>query len=66
MFLHPTWLNKVSTLLRNFRHHTEEYNLSHTESRMNKVLVAGQRQLETVLVMDADRTLAGKDSGALF
>ncbi|PMD56107.1 uncharacterized protein K444DRAFT_632542 [Hyaloscypha bicolor E] len=63
---HPTLLNKVSTLLRDFRHHTEEYNLSRAESRMEEVLLAGQGQLETVLVMDADRTLAVKDSGALF
>jgi adenylate kinase len=63
---HPTLLNKVSTLLRDFRYHTEEYNLSRVESRMDKALVADQGQLETVLVIDADRTLAAKDSGALF
>jgi adenylate kinase len=63
---HPTLLNKVSTLLCDFRYHTEEYNLSRAESRMDEVLVAGQGQLETVLVMDADRTLTAKDSGALF
>ncbi|PMD32832.1 hypothetical protein L207DRAFT_440266 [Hyaloscypha variabilis F] len=63
---HPTLLNKVSTLLRDFRYHTEEYNLSRAESRMDEILGAGQGQLETMLVMDADRTLAAKDSGALF
>jgi hypothetical protein len=66
VFPHPTLLNKVSTLLRDFRHHTEEYNLSCAESRMDEILVAGQGQLETVLVVDADRTLAAKDSDALF
>jgi uracil phosphoribosyltransferase/phosphoserine phosphatase/adenylate kinase len=66
VFPHPTLLNKVSTLLRDFRHHSEEYNLSRAESRMDEVLVASQGQLETVLVMDADRTLAAEDSGALF
>jgi uracil phosphoribosyltransferase/phosphoserine phosphatase/adenylate kinase len=63
---HPTPLNKVSTLLCDFRYHTEKYNLSRAESRMDEALVAGQGQLETVLVMDADRTLAANDSGALF
>ncbi|CAM6002791.1 unnamed protein product [Sphagnum balticum] len=66
VFPNPTLVNKVSTLLRDFRHHTEEYNLSLAENRMDEILVAGQGQLETVLVMDADRTLAAKDSGALF
>ncbi|KAH6664455.1 uracil phosphoribosyltransferase-domain-containing protein [Halenospora varia] len=66
VFSYPTLLNKVSTLLLDFQHHTEEYNLSCAESRMNEVLVTSQGQLETVLVMDADRTLAAKDSGALF
>ncbi|RPA92079.1 hypothetical protein L873DRAFT_1711496 [Choiromyces venosus 120613-1] len=66
VFPHPTLHNKVSTLLRDFRHHTEEYNLSRAESKMDEVLVAGQGQLETVLVMDADRTLVAKDTGTLF
>jgi len=63
---HPTLLNKVLTLLRDFRHHSEEYNLSHAEARLDEALLAGQGQLETVLVMDADRTLAAEDTGALF
>ncbi|CAZ84860.1 unnamed protein product [Tuber melanosporum] len=66
VFPHPTLLEKVSTLLRDFRHHTEEYNLACAESRIDEVLVAGGGQLETVLVMDADRTLVAKDTGALF
>ncbi len=63
---HPTLLSKVLTLLRDFWRHTEKYNLSHAESRLDEALVAGQGQLETVLVMDADRTLAAEDTGALF
>ncbi len=66
VFPHPTLLNKVSTLLRDFRLHTEKYNLSRAESRLDEALVASQGQLETVLVMDADRTLAAEDAGALF
>ncbi|OCL13444.1 hypothetical protein AOQ84DRAFT_372188 [Glonium stellatum] len=64
--LHPTLLNKVSTLLRDFRNQTEKYNLSQAQNRLDQVLLASQGQLETVLVMDADRTLAAQDTGALF
>ncbi|KAF2183747.1 hypothetical protein K469DRAFT_582257 [Zopfia rhizophila CBS 207.26] len=66
VFPHPTLLSKVSTLLRDFRHHTEKYNLSHAESRLDEALVTSEGQLETVLVMDADKTLAAEDTGALF
>lgn len=63
---HPALLNKVLTLLRDFWHHTEKHNLSCAESRLDEALTAGQGKLETVLVMDADRTLAAEDTGALF
>lgn len=66
VFPHSTLLNKVLTLLGDFRHHNEKYNLSQVESRLDEVLVAGQGKLETVLVIDADRTLAAEDTGALF
>jgi uracil phosphoribosyltransferase/adenylate kinase len=62
----PKLLNKVLTLLRDFRLHTEKYNLYHAENRLDEALVTGQGQLETVLVMDADRTLAAEDTGTLF
>ncbi|KAH8750623.1 uracil phosphoribosyltransferase-domain-containing protein [Hyaloscypha sp. PMI_1271] len=51
---HPTLLNKVPTLLRDFRHHTEGYNLSRAESRMEEVLFRGPS------------TAGDSDSGALF
>jgi uracil phosphoribosyltransferase/adenylate kinase/phosphoserine phosphatase len=63
---HSMLLNKVLTLLRDFGHHTETYNLSQAESRLDEAIIASQGQLETVLVMDADRTLAAEDTGALF
>ncbi len=63
---YPTLLNKVSILLHDFRYHTEKYNLSQAESRLDDAVVARQGQLETVLVIDADRTLAAEDTGALF
>ncbi len=61
-----TLLNKVSTLLHDFRYHTEKYNLSRAECSLDDAVVASQGQLETMLVLDADRTLAAEDTGALF
>ncbi|MCJ1239942.1 hypothetical protein MMC14_007941 [Varicellaria rhodocarpa] len=66
----PTLLNKVMTLLRDFRNHDEKHNLIEAKSRLdqilNQTLVAGQGQLKTVLVLDADKTLAAEDTGTLF
>ncbi|GAB7348944.1 hypothetical protein MBLNU459_g7629t1 [Dothideomycetes sp. NU459] len=46
--------------------HTEEYNTSQAESMLDDIIAQGKNQLETMLVMDADRTLAAEDTGALF
>ncbi|KAI9677176.1 MAG: hypothetical protein M1829_002750 [Trizodia sp. TS-e1964] len=62
----PVVLNKVLTLIQDFRRHTEEYNLSQAESMLDKALDTRKGRLDTVLVMDADRTLAAEDTGALF
>lgn len=62
----PTMLSKVATLLRDFREHTEEHNLSQVKNRLDDIIATGKGQLETVLVMDADRTLAAEDTGVLF
>ena len=59
-------LNKVSILLNDFRYHTENYNLSQAENKLDDAIFASQGQLETVLFVDADRTLAAEDTGALF
>ena len=63
---YPTLLSKVSILLQDFRRHNERYNLSQAEGRLDDVVGANQGQLETILVLDADRTLAAADAGALF
>ncbi|KAF8848881.1 hypothetical protein BDZ45DRAFT_605209 [Acephala macrosclerotiorum] len=63
---HPMMLEQVSTLLHDFRRHTEKYNLSQAESRLDEIVAAGEGQLKTMLVMDADRTLAPQDTGTLF
>ena len=62
----PTLLNKVSVLLQDFRNHNHDYNISWAENRLDDIVAASQGQLETMLVMDADKTLAAEDTGALF
>lgn len=62
---HLTFPSKVSMLLRDFWHHTEKYNQIQAETKLEEA-VAGQDQLQTVLVLDADRTLAAEDAGPLF
>ena len=59
---------KVARLLDDFRYHTEKDNLRRAENRLDDILVGycGQTQLETILVMDADRTLAAQDTGKIF
>ena len=61
-----TLLKEMSIMLHDFRYHNEQYNLSQAKSRLDDAVVACQGQLETMLVMDADRTLAAEDTGALF
>ena len=61
-----TLQSQVSMLLRDFRIHNEKHNLSQAEEMLDRALVAAQGKLKTVLVMDADRTLAAEDTGALF
>ena len=70
LFLHitpsTTLLKEVSILLQDFGYHNEQYNLSQAEKRLDDAVVVSKGQLETMLVMDADRTLATEDTGALF
>ena len=62
----PALLEKTVTLVRDFCQHSEAHNLSVAEDRLDEIFSASQCQLETVLVMDADRTLAPEDTGVLF
>ena len=62
----PLPTNKISILLHDFRIHTKKHNLSCAESELDKVITAGQGLLETVLIIDADKTLAAEDTGVLF
>ncbi|KAI1197351.1 uracil phosphoribosyltransferase-domain-containing protein [Nemania serpens] len=60
-----TLVDRASALIHDFRHHTEAYNLSCAERKLDEVLGA-QKNLQTMLVLDADKTLAAEDTGELF
>ncbi|KAI0440622.1 uracil phosphoribosyltransferase-domain-containing protein [Xylaria telfairii] len=60
-----TLITRASQIIRDFRHHTEMYNLSRAEERLDGILgVDTKRQI--MLVIDADRTLAAEDTGKIF
>jgi uracil phosphoribosyltransferase/phosphoserine phosphatase/adenylate kinase len=63
---HQTVLGNALRRLHDFRQQTEEHNLAQAACRLDEILVAGKGKLETVLVLDADRTLAAVDTGVLF
>ena len=64
----PLLLEKVARLLNDFQHHTEELNLRRTENTLDNIFAGfgGQARLETMIVMDADKTLAPQDTGKVF
>jgi uracil phosphoribosyltransferase/phosphoserine phosphatase/adenylate kinase len=59
-------VTEVSGLVHDFRVRTEEYNLRRAEAILDQKFGHGLDKLETVLVVDGDRTLAAEDTGALF
>lgn len=59
-------LKKVSTLLRDFQIHNGDYNLSQAEGRLDQAIMNSEDKWKTVLVFDADRTLAAEDTGNMF
>ncbi|OAL44871.1 hypothetical protein IQ07DRAFT_663182 [Pyrenochaeta sp. DS3sAY3a] len=59
-------VNIVSSLLRDFQHHTEEGNLHAAGLALDAAVAAGTDQLDTLLVLDADKTLAAVDTGTIF
>ncbi|KAL8936979.1 MAG: hypothetical protein Q9216_004656 [Gyalolechia sp. 2 TL-2023] len=65
--LEETLLGKVSMLLRDFQSHTEAYNLTCAENKLDQIVTAhGPHRLEKMLVIDGDKTLAAADTGNDF
>lgn len=62
----PSSIGGILTRLRDFRLHSEAFNLLQAESKLDETVGIRRGELETMLVMDADKTLAPEDTGALF
>ncbi|KAJ4466996.1 uracil phosphoribosyltransferase-domain-containing protein [Lentinula aciculospora] len=60
--------DKVAMLLRKFREYTEQQNLSRAERTLDETFheLSGRTKLESMLVVDGDRTLISEDTGVLF
>ncbi|KAJ6115266.1 hypothetical protein N7486_001044 [Penicillium sp. IBT 16267x] len=63
---HESLNEQISALLGDFHSHTEDLNTKLAESHIDEMFNNGSDTPETVLVLDADKTLAPQDSGALF
>ena len=57
---------KLIPLILDFKRHTEDVNTTMAEQRIDEFINMGSERPETVLVFDADKTLAPQDSGQLF
>ncbi|KAK6955502.1 hypothetical protein Daesc_003142 [Daldinia eschscholtzii] len=58
--------SQLSTLMREFQNNTMTANLSSALEKLGKILANDSRQLRTMLVLDADKTLVVEDTGKLF
>ncbi|KAJ8111651.1 hypothetical protein OPT61_g5808 [Boeremia exigua] len=59
-------LGQLEMLLIDFLHNDEEANLAAVDSTLEDIVALHDRALHTMLVIDADKTLAPQDAGALF
>ncbi|KXG51995.1 uncharacterized protein PGRI_082790 [Penicillium griseofulvum] len=59
------FVESLHLLIHDFHRHTEAYNTHLAKTKMDEILGA-HSALETIIVMDADKTLAQEDSGVLF
>jgi phosphoserine phosphatase len=62
----PPALGQIARLLCDFRQHTEAYNWSVVQGKLDRMLARELSDLSTVLVRDGDKTLAEVDTGLLF
>ena len=57
---------KLTPLILDLKRHTEDVNTMMAQQRMDEFINMGPEVPETMLVFDADKTLAPQDSGQLF
>ncbi|KAJ5115576.1 hypothetical protein N7526_011457 [Penicillium atrosanguineum] len=58
-------MGKLVPLIQGLRSHTDDLNTRLAQQRMDDFIATGSERPETVLVFDADKTLAPQDSGEL-
>lgn len=61
-----TAVHRVATIVQDFRMHSEQSNVASAERLLDDIVVSREGKLQTMLVFDADKTLAAQDSGFLF
>ncbi|KAK4183885.1 hypothetical protein QBC35DRAFT_78320 [Podospora australis] len=61
-----TMADKASALIETFRLQTPEYNLQLAETQLSKIISDADEHPRTMLVFDADGTLAAEDAGHEF
>ena len=59
-------LDKAAEMLLDFRIHSKEHNLTCAKKALDDILAARSSIPSTMLVIDADKTLADEDAGLLF
>ncbi|KAI0593850.1 uracil phosphoribosyltransferase-domain-containing protein [Biscogniauxia sp. FL1348] len=62
----PRFLERVPALLRDFCNHTEQRNMDLAKYRLDNLLRSHISSLQTILVIDGDKTLSAEDTGSLF
>ena len=61
-----TILNKVTTMLQDFKDHNEITNIDRAKRSLDDAIASGEGQWTKVFALDADKTLATEDTGILF
>ncbi|KAK8000848.1 uracil phosphoribosyltransferase-domain-containing protein [Apiospora marii] len=61
-----TLVKDVVVLLQDFQVHNEHYNLSLAQQEMGNILTGMSKDLKTMVIFDADKTLTSQDTGSKF
>ncbi|EED18669.1 conserved hypothetical protein [Talaromyces stipitatus ATCC 10500] len=59
-------LSMISKLIMDFHYHNEKINSASIDHRLDEIMARMDGPVETMLVLDADRTLTAEDTGKLF
>lgn len=66
LFLEVVDPNRLPVLMNDFMLHQENYNTAQAERTLDNAVVSATSALETILVIDGDKTLISQDSGETF